>query len=152
MARSPSYATPATTPFTTWAQTILPENTPFWKPLPSSNATAASQPNPCLAAHHQQVRRALSYFRNQVQQEMVMEQQSPQLNPQQTRAIAHLKAFRNAGMTHATERNALDQAIELIKRGRFQRLPNDINKLQRKIRKKPIAPAQQLHALLQNHQ
>ena len=92
---------------------------------------------------------ALRHFHAQVQEEIVREQQSPQLNPQQVRAIAHLKAIRNAGMTHAHERNALDQAIELIKRGRFQSLPKDINNLYRKIKKTPMPPARQLDALLQ---
>ncbi len=104
---------------------------------------------PLPGTHHEQVRRALRHFRTQVQQEIIREQQSPQLNPQQTRAIAYLKAFRNTGMTLAAERDAFDQAIELVRRGRFQSLPKDINKLHRKIRKTPVVPAQQLDALLQ---
>ena len=78
----------------------IPREYGFLEAAPIFKCDRRLAAKPLPEAHHQQVRRALSYFRNQVQQEMVMEQQSPQLNPQQTRAIAYLKAFRNAGMTH----------------------------------------------------
>lgn len=116
-------------------------------PIFKCDRRLASKPLP--GTHHEQVRQALRNFHAQVQEEIVREQQSPQLNPQQIRAIAHLKAIRNSGMTHPAERNALDQAIELIKRGRFQSLPKDINNLYRKIKKSPTPPARQLDALLQ---
>ena len=128
------------------------DNTPreysFLEAAPIFKCDRCLAAEPLPDAHHEQVRRALRHFRTQVQQEIIRGQQSPQLNPQQTRAIAYLKAFRNAGMTLTAERDALEQAIELIKRGRFQSLPKDINKLYRKVGKTPIAPAQQLHALL----
>ena len=131
----------------------IPKEYGFLEAAPIFKCDRRLAAKPLPGAHHEQVRRALRNFHAQVQEEIVREQQSPQLNPQQIRAIAHLKAIRNAGMTHPAERIGLDQAIELIKRGRFQSLPKDINNLYRKIKKSPITPAPenslQIDALLQ---
>ena len=148
MAPSPFKATPATTLFTTWAPTILRENTAFWKPLHSSNATATSQPDRCLTRTINRCDARSVIFVAGATRDRQGATKPAAYPATDSGAIAYLKAFRNEEMTHAAERDAFDQAIELIRRGGFQNQPNNINKLQRKIRKKSIAPAQQLHALL----
>ena len=97
-------------------------------------------------SHYSQVRQALGYFNNQVQEKFIQEMQVPELNPQQRTAINYLKAFIKEDITSVDEKRLITKAISWIKLGRYQNLPRDIAKLQRNQKKTPLIVAKQLDA------
>ena len=107
---------------------------------------APCQPLP--HTHYQQIQHALAYFKQQAQDKIIHEQQTPELSSQQKGAINYLRAFLNLEHTTAFQIQRIKQAIESVKRGRYQHLPRDLVKLQKSQQRTPVIPARQLDALL----
>ena len=98
--------------------------------------------------HYQQIRHALTYFKQQAQDKIIQEQQLPELTPQQSGAIYYLSAFLKSESTAADQTQRIGQAIEAVKLGRYQHLPRAIVKLQQSQKRTPTVFAKQLEALL----
>ena len=97
--------------------------------------------------HHQQVQQAYKYFEEQIQQQ-IFERQSPQLNPQQSKAIHYLEVFRDSEITDRETRNKISQAIEWITAARSQNLPRNIVKLHRSHQKTNLSRMKKLEDLV----
>ena len=104
---------------------------------------------PLHEKHHSQVAKAIKHFNQQAQQRIFEQAHgSGHLSPQHNSAIAYLKSFINLDITTGTEKQQIRQAIELIRMGRFQHLPKDINKLMRDAKKKAAPLSEPLSELL----
>ena len=99
--------------------------------------------------HHTQVQQAIAHFRRQAEEKIVIEQQNQTLTPQQARAIHYLKAIQTLPHVSDQEKQAITQAIETIKLGRFQALERYVNKLQRNARRSSLTAEIQLQSLLE---
>lgn len=109
------------------------------------NCESMQQPLP--ATHHEQVQQAYRYFEEQIQQQ-IFERQSPQLNPQQRKAIHYLEVFRDSDFIDRTDREKINQAIEWITAARSQNLPRNIVKLSRSSQKTQLSPTKKLDSLI----
>ncbi len=98
--------------------------------------------------HHEQVKKALRCFEQQLKEKIVRDKQIHSLNPQQTRAISYLKPFLNMDVTGNIEKDKINNAIKLIEIGRFQNLHKDINRLARSSRKAKVKISIVLEKLL----
>ena len=103
---------------------------------------------PLPGSHYKQVQRALAHFMEQLQDKIIKEQQTPELTSRQSTAIHYLSAFLKLDITNADEQQCIRQAIEWVKLGRYQNLPREVIKLQRRLRKTPVVPALQLEAII----
>ena len=98
--------------------------------------------------HYPQIKTALTHYVGQAREKTITDQHAPEITTQQRKAINYLNAFLNTEITNEQEKQRIEQAIEWIKRGRYQNLPRDINKLQRSQQKAPVTLTKQLEALL----
>ena len=99
--------------------------------------------------HHAQVQQAIAHFRRQAEEKIVIEQQNQTLTPRQARAIHYLKAIQALPHVSDQEKQAITQAIETIKIGRFQALERDVNKLQKNAKQSSLTTEVQLRYLLE---
>ena len=98
--------------------------------------------------HHLQVRQALRRFRENQEKRAADAHQNQHLTAQQTRAISYLKALQSWEHCDSLEKNALTDAIDSIKAGRFQALPRELNRLHRHAQRARLAIAVQLRFAL----
>lgn len=81
--------------------------------------------------HHEQVKQALTIFEEGIQQEKVEKRVGAKLGPNEKKALAFLSASSKQEFVDDYENSQLKWAMKAIKKGRFQQLPREINRLQR---------------------
>lgn len=121
----------------------------FLQAVPIFKCDQTAKVQPLHEQHHTQVQQAIANFRQQAEEKTVIEQQNQTLTPQQTRAIHYMKAVQALPHVNEQEKQAITQAIETIKLGRFQALERDVNKLQRNARRASLTNEVQLQSLLE---
>jgi superfamily II DNA/RNA helicase/HKD family nuclease len=91
--------------------------------------------------HHQQVQLALNVFSEKVEEEKARDKKvDTTQGPNEKRAISYLDAMLNLPFTNEVERNLIILAKEAIRKGKFQNLQRDVNKLQKAVKKSPLKP------------
>lgn len=94
------------------------------------------------ARHHEQVAAAVARFHAQAEAEKAQDKKVDiAMGPNEKRALTYLDAFQNLDIASAEEKEWVKLAKEAIRRGRFQNLQRDINKVQKAqtVEKKPVA-------------
>ncbi len=125
-----------------------PEELGFLEARKILKMNCESKQMPLPTTHHKQVRQAYKFFEEQIQQQM-FERQSPQLSPQQRKAIHYLEVFRDSEITDRAARNKISQAIEWITAARSQNLPRNIVRLSRSHQKIELSPMKKLGELIE---
>jgi len=91
--------------------------------------------------HHQQVQIGLQVFSEKIEEEKARDKKvDVTQGPNEKRAIAYLDAMINLPFTNEAERDLIILAKEAIRKGKFQNLQRDINKLQKAVKKSPLKP------------
>lgn len=109
--------------------------------------SVSSQPLP--EGHHRQVNQALAHFRRQQEERAADAHQNQHLTVQQIRAINYLKALQSWEHVDEQEKSELAEAIEIVRVGRFQALPREINKLHRNAQRSRVTIAVKLRSALE---
>lgn len=81
--------------------------------------------------HHRQVQQALNLFDEGIQQEKVKKQVGSKMGPNEKKALAFLSASSKQEFVDEYENKQMQWAMTAIKKGRFQQLPREINRLQK---------------------
>ena len=91
--------------------------------------------------HHVQVKFALQVFADKVEDEKAKDKKvDVTQGPNEKSAIAYLDAMLNLPFTNDLETQLIIIAKEAIRKGRFQNLQRDINKLHKAVKKSPLKP------------
>ncbi len=91
--------------------------------------------------HHEQVKLAIQVFADKVEDEKARNKKvDVTQGPNEKSAIAYLDAMLNLPLTNDAEMQLIIIAKEAIRKGRFQNLQRDINKLKRAVKKSPLKP------------
>ena len=92
-------------------------------------------------AHHDQVKIAIQVFANKVEVEKAKDKKvDVTQGPNEKSAIAYLDAMLNLPFTNDQETQLIIIAKGAIRKGRFQNLQRDINKLHKAVKKSPLKP------------
>lgn len=91
--------------------------------------------------HHEQVKSALQVFADKVENEKAKDKKvDVTQGPNEKSSIAYLDAMLNLPFTNDQETQLIIIAKEAIRKGRFQNLQRDINKLKKAVKKSPLKP------------
>jgi HKD family nuclease/superfamily II DNA or RNA helicase len=91
--------------------------------------------------HHEQVKSALQVFADKVEDEKAKDKKvDVTQGPNEKSAIAYLDAMLSLPFTNDQETQLIIIAKEAIRKGRFQNLQRDINKLNKAVKKSPLKP------------
>ena len=91
--------------------------------------------------HHEQVKSAIQVFAEKVEDEKAKDKKvDVTQGPNEKSAIAYLDAILSLPLTNDAETQLIIIAKEAIRKGRFQNLQRDINKLKRAVKKSPLKP------------
>ncbi|MCY7356266.1 MAG: SWF/SNF helicase family protein, partial [Rudanella sp.] len=99
--------------------------------------------------HHEQVQVAVARFRAQVEAEKAQDKKvDVSQGPNERKALTYLDAFLSLPIISDDEKTLVGLAKEAIRRGRFQNLQRDINKLQKSQTKVKVQPGPRSVAIL----
>lgn len=98
-------------------------------------AHATEQPVPLHENHHLQVQLGLELFDKGIQKEKVEQQVGSKMGPNEIKALAFLSASAKQEFVNEYDNKQLLLAMDAVRKGRFQQLPREINKLHKDIRK-----------------
>ena len=91
--------------------------------------------------HHEQVKLAIQVFADKVEDEKAKDKKvDVTQGPNEKSAIAYLDAMLNLPFTNDLETQLIIIAKEAIRKGRFQNLQRDVNKLHKAVKKSPLKP------------
>ena len=91
--------------------------------------------------HHEQVKAAIDHFGNKMEEEKARDRKvDVTQGPNEKKALSYLDAFLNLPFTNALEKDLILEAKEAIRKGKFQNLQRDLNKLQKAVKKTPLKP------------
>jgi len=91
--------------------------------------------------HHEQVKSAIQVFAEKIEDEKAKDKKvDVTQGPNEKSAIAYLDAMLSLPLTNDAEMQLIIIAKEAIRKGRFQNLQRDINKLKRAVKKSPLKP------------
>jgi len=91
--------------------------------------------------HHEQVKSAIQVFADKVEDEKAKDKKvDVTQGPNEKSAITYLDAMMNLPFTNDKETQLIIIAKEAIRKGRFQNLQRDINKLHKAVKKSPLKP------------
>jgi hypothetical protein len=104
---------------------------------------------PLHSSHHEQVNVALARFREQETEEALAGQTVEHTpSPNERRALAYLDAFMAIPILSEEEQQLIAATKLALRRGRFQNLQRQINKLQSSVKQVQVAPAVQADKLI----
>lgn len=83
--------------------------------------------------HHEQIYMAVSSFKEGLQKDILSKKSASTMGPNEKRALGLLKAFANGEFGNDEEKELISEAREAISVGRFQQLPREINRLNKKL-------------------
>lgn len=89
---------------------------------------------PLHELHHDQINIAINTFKDGLQRDAANTKLNAKLGPNEKRALALLKAYTNQEFGDANDIEYMNRAREAISLGRFQQLPREINKLNKKLK------------------
>ncbi len=99
--------------------------------------------------HHEQVKRAIEHFSNALEAEKAKDKKADVTQgPNEKRALSYLDAFLNLPFTNELEKDLILEAKEAIRKGKFQNLQRDLNKLQKAVKKTPLKPVLLLERIM----
>jgi superfamily II DNA or RNA helicase len=98
--------------------------------------------------HYDQVNTALEAFKTEMFIKSLGDRASVKLGPNEKNAIAFIGSVTAFDFVTDEERKLLDLTKLAIRRGRFQKLPREINKLLKKIKQEKINRVDQFHLLM----
>jgi len=105
---------------------------------------------PCMRNTTPRCSRQWIVFRNQVEAEKAQDKKVDiTQGPNEKKALVYLDAFTNLPFISDEEKSLIVLAKEAIRKGRFQNLQRDVNKLQRSQAKVKVQPAILLEKLVQ---
>ncbi|BAV07386.1 PLD-like domain-containing protein [Filimonas lacunae] len=91
--------------------------------------------------HHKQVQKAVEHFSNTIEEEKARDKKVDiTQGPNEKKALAYLDAFLNLSFANSFEKELILEAKEAIRKGKFQNLQRDLNKLQKAVKKTPLNP------------
>lgn len=91
--------------------------------------------------HHEQVKTSVEHFANKQEEEKARDRKiDVTQGPNETKALRYLDAFLNLPFASVNDKDLITQAKEAIRKGKFQNLQRDINKLQKAVKKSPLKP------------
>ncbi len=92
-------------------------------------------------AHHEQVKVALEHFTNASEEEKAKDKKiDVTQGPNEKKALVYLDAFINLPFISEQEKELILEAKEAIRKGKFQNLQRDLNKLQKAVKATPLKP------------
>lgn len=96
---------------------------------------------PLHILHHVQVQKAIQVFNDKIEVEKAKDKKvDTTQGPNEKNAVAYLDAMLHLPFTNDSETQLIIIAKEAIRKGRFQNLQRDINKLQKAVKKAPLKP------------
>lgn len=96
---------------------------------------------PLHALHHEQVQKAIRVFADKIEDEKAKDKKvDTTQGPNEKNAIAYLDAMLPLPFINDKETQLIIIAKEAIRKGRFQNLQRDINKLHKAVKKAPLKP------------
>lgn len=98
--------------------------------------------------HYEHINQALEVFKTEMFIKSLGDRASVKLGPNEKNAIAFIGATMSYDFVTGEERKILDLTKLAIRRGRFQKLPRDINKLIKKIKQDKTNRVDQFHLLM----
>lgn len=91
--------------------------------------------------HHEQVKKGVEHFANKQEEEKARDRKiDVKQGPNETKALSYLDAFLNLPFSNEADKELILLAKEAIRKGKFQNLQRDINKLQKAVKKTPLKP------------
>jgi hypothetical protein len=104
---------------------------------------------PLHSLHHGQVQKAIRMFADKVEDEKAKDKKvDTTQGPNEKNAIAYLDAILHLPFVSDKETQLIIIAKESIRKGRFQNLQRDINKLQKAVKKTPLKPVMILERII----
>jgi len=117
------------------------EELTFLETIKKFEAEANEKGIPLHSKHHEQVKTAIKLFSEKLEEEKAKDKKvDVTQGPNEKRAISYLDAMINLPFTNDAETELIITAKEVIRKGRFQNLQRDINKLKRAVSKSPLKP------------
>jgi len=98
-------------------------------------ALLTERPKPLHELHHSQVQTALDAFKVELSVQALGDKASAKLGPNEQKSVSFLNDMSRQEFITDEEKEILELAKTAIRRGRFQKLPREINKLLRDIKK-----------------
>ena len=98
-------------------------------------ALHTERPKPLHELHHIQVQTALDAFKVELSVQALGDKASAKLGPNEQKSIAFLNDMSRQEFVTDDEKETIELAKAAIRRGKFQKLPRQINKLLREIKK-----------------
>ena len=96
---------------------------------------------PLHTLHHEQVQKAIQVFADKIEDEKAKDKKvDTTQGPNEKNAIAYLDAMLHLPFINDKETQLIIIAKEAIRKGRFQNLQRDINKLHKSVKKAPLKP------------
>lgn len=96
---------------------------------------------PLHTLHHEQVQKAIQVFADKIEDEKAKDKKvDTTQGPNEKNAIAYLDAMLHLPFINDKETQLIIIAKEAIRKGRFQNLQRDINKLHKAVKKTPLKP------------
>jgi len=110
---------------------------------------------PLHSLHHEQVQKAIKTFTDKAESEKARDKKVDSTQgPNEKNAIAYLDALLHLPFVNDMESRLIILAKEAIRKGRFQNLQRDINKLKKAVKKAPLKPAiilEKMMAILESY-
>ncbi|MCB0541225.1 MAG: helicase, partial [Bacteroidetes bacterium] len=98
-------------------------------------AYASEKPKKLHGLHHDQIKAAIDLFKEEIKVHTLTERASAKLGPNEQKAMAFVKDASRQEFASESEKELLDLTKLAIRRGRFQKLPRELNKLLRQVKK-----------------
>jgi len=110
---------------------------------------------PLHSLHHEQVKKSVEHFANKQEEEKSRDRKMDVTQgPNEKKALSYLDGFLNLPFSNSNDKELITQAKEAIRKGKFQNLQRDINKLQKAVKKTPLKPVlllEKVIAILKNY-
>lgn len=117
------------------------EELTFLETIKKFEAESNEKGIPLHSKHHEQVKTAIKLFSDKLEEEKAKDKKvDVTQGPNEKRAISYLDAMINLPFTNDAETALIITAKEAIRKGRFQNLQRDINKLKKAVSKSPLKP------------
>jgi len=117
------------------------EELTFLETVRQFEATSTEKGIPLHLLHHEQVKKAVLKFNEVIENEKSFDKKVDSTQgPNEKNAIIYLDALLHLPYVNDKERERIILAKESIRKGKFQNLHRDINKLSRSVKKVPLNP------------
>jgi superfamily II DNA or RNA helicase/HKD family nuclease len=131
------------------------EELTFLETVKEFQAKAEEQSIKLHDLHHEQVKKGVEHFANKQEEEKARDRKIDiKQGPNETKALSYLDAFLNLPFSNEADKELILLAKEAIRKGKFQNLQRDINKLQKAVKKTPLKPVlllEKVIAILKNY-